>query len=91
MIIITSDATHIYLDMSAAADAGLLQFSEGMVRKEHFLSMMKNSNHIEITADSGSDYTICVTGSPVGLPVTSVDGVEPTDINHLFQLMKAIL
>ncbi len=46
--------------------------------------------HLKLIMDTGMEWNLNLIGTEDMMPVTSVDGVVPTDIEHLHTLIKTL-
>lgn len=68
-----------------------LQFEKVLRRKDHFIKVTKFPTFIEYITFENERFQLTHDGSGGTVPVESINGVTPTDLNHLCTLIEGIL
>lgn len=92
-ITITSTTTTIdvlFNDLSTNPDIG----SKGATfKRSELIECWHNEEpieHLKLIMDTGREWSLNLIGGDDMMPVTSVNGVTPTDIEHLHTLIKTL-
>jgi len=86
-VIVTSSTNLVVFN----ANSLLLGFDKILRRKDHFVKITKYSTFIEYITFENERFKLSHDGNNGTVPVESINGVTPTDINHLCTLIEGIL
>ena len=89
-LVITSTAYTVKVEFNDASVRTKIKVSS--YRRDEVSEIIEdyNSDHLKIIMLDGQDFDLSYTTHKYALPVDSVDGVVPTDNNHLFTLLEAL-
>jgi len=93
--IVTTDSTHVHVDFNDIQN--IAKYKKSNFRRSSILNVSHvyrdngNSQYIEISITQSTHvWQVSPDGSSSTLPIASVDGVVPSDIDHLYELMVGI-
>jgi len=84
IIVYFNDAMGMIPDLTGKRKANIFHRS-----RVGYYTLAEDSSNILVYVDGGGEWMLDMNGLK-GLPVTSVNGITPTDNDHLFTLLSAM-
>ena len=82
----------IDIDFGVYKDAGVIPFSKAMYKEGYAIKAHLMDDHILVWGEDMRTFEVIAPGGDTsrGLIVESINGVTPTDLSHLYDLIKVL-